>query len=947
MPSRDDNRSLSTEQRWIPPSTIRRDALTPESRNDVIFRKVRGILNKLTPEKFAKLSNDLLNLELNSDVILKGVIFLIFEKALDEPKYSSMYAQLCKRLSEESANFENTQKQGIGSGSLHQQHQQHQHQHQHQHHRGISSATSAAGGNNHNHVQHQHQQEAGGKRSNDSTFTRLLLNKCRVEFENRSKANEAFELKQGELSAEDEERRQNAKRKMLGNIKFIGELGKLEIVSNSILHRCIQQLLDKRRGGSRGDQAEDIECLCQIMRTCGRILDTDKGALLMEQYFKRMSVLAKNSELPLRIRFMLRDCIELRQNGWVPRKATSTEGPMPINQIRNDNDDHPGRQGHLGLGGHQGGGGGGHSGPGSFYNRNRGDDPGSRGMNSDLFRRMGRVSFDVDNLGIIPLTSAGFAMSSPFSPNGFGPPQPPAPTSNTYGPGRHNQRNQPPANFYPNQNRNQNNYQGKHNQQQHNSPQNFNNNGNKESVRFNKHKLIGPPEEISLRPSANSMTFKQPNINPNITTTNGGIDLFPGRIPESPLMRAAAMRKPSPPLIPKDPPATVVIKQAPLDKQKRERKDKGPTKEEVMKKVNALMDDFVSHGNIPNAITAFKELKIPERFLRWAVHTIYSNGTERNDAERTLAANLVSQMRKENVINAQQFHDGWKELVNSIAEKESAVPCIASHTAQLTARAIIDGMMQLADLAAVTENGQHYPLFLLTLQQLHKIQDKQTLMEIFNDSKVNLISQLPEAEKTKERLGEILEDRDLTFLYPLLRIQGDMWKQLESDPSPNSLYKWIKEKLDPSHHSDPGFINALMTVLLKYITQETTFPLGTNPAVIPDKSLQEKEVALLSKYQRMLQTLLPTIESQVTAVHSLQVFCLSQGFPKGMLLRWFIALYDLSIIDEDAFMRWKEDVNDAYPGKGDALFQVNAWLTWLAEQPSEDEDEEEDEKGDN
>lgn len=87
--------------------------------------------------------------------------------------------------------------------------------------------------------------------------------------------------------------------------------------------------------------------------------------------------------------------------------------------------------------------------------------------------------------------------------------------------------------------------------------------------------------------------------------------------------------------------------------------------------------------------------------------------------------------------------------------------------------------------------------------------------------------------------------------------------------------------------------------------------------------MQEKEVTLLSKYQRMLQTLLPTIESQVTAVHSLQVFCLSQGFPKGMLLRWFIALYDLSIIDEDAFMRWKEDVNDAYPGKGDALFQVH------------------------
>lgn len=72
----------------------------------------------------------------------------------------------------------------------------------------------------------------------------------------------------------------------------------------------------------------------------------------------------------------------------------------------------------------------------------------------------------------------------------------------------------------------------------------------------------------------------------------------------------------------------------------------------------------------------------------------------------------------------------------------------------------------------------------------------------------------------------------------------------------------------------------------------------------------------------MLNTLLPTLESQLTAIHSLQVFCLSLNFPKGMLLRWFNALYDFSIIDDEAFLKWREDVNDAYPGKGEALFQV-------------------------
>lgn len=72
-----------------------------------------------------------------------------------------------------------------------------------------------------------------------------------------------------------------AKRKMLGNIKFIGELGKLEILSEHILHKCIKELLVRRKGE---DPSEDLECLCQIMRTCGRILDTDKGKIFKRNF---------------------------------------------------------------------------------------------------------------------------------------------------------------------------------------------------------------------------------------------------------------------------------------------------------------------------------------------------------------------------------------------------------------------------------------------------------------------------------------------------------------------------------------------------------------------------------------------------------------------------------------------------------------------------------------
>ena len=53
------------------------------------------------------------------------------------------------------------------------------------------------------------------------------------------------------------------------------------------------------------------------------------------------------------------------------------------------------------------------------------------------------------------------------------------------------------------------------------------------------------------------------------------------------------------------------------------------------------------------------------------------------------------------------------------------------------------------------------------------------------------------------------------------------------------------------------------------------------------------------------------------------MFCFNKQVPKGMLLRWFVALYEADVIEESVFLKWKEDVSDTYPGKGKALFQVS------------------------
>ena len=46
----------------------------------------------------------------------------------------------------------------------------------------------------------------------------------------------------------------------------------------------------------------------------------------------------------------------------------------------------------------------------------------------------------------------------------------------------------------------------------------------------------------------------------------------------------------------------------------------------------------------------------------------------------------------------------------------------------------------------------------------------------------------------------------------------------------------------------------------------------------------------------------------------------------GMLLRFFVHFYDMEIIEEEAFLAWKEDITQEFPGKGKALFQVNLLL---------------------
>merc|ERR1719287_36108 len=67
-------------------------------------KQIKALLNKITKEKFDKLSTQMCDMPILSYEMLTLVIKLVYEKAIGEPYLSDMYANLCYRLSEKVKN---------------------------------------------------------------------------------------------------------------------------------------------------------------------------------------------------------------------------------------------------------------------------------------------------------------------------------------------------------------------------------------------------------------------------------------------------------------------------------------------------------------------------------------------------------------------------------------------------------------------------------------------------------------------------------------------------------------------------------------------------------------------------------------------------------------------------------------------------------------------------
>ncbi|XP_062046561.1 eukaryotic translation initiation factor 4 gamma 3 isoform X9 [Lepus europaeus] len=867
VPVKEDVHLKKAENAWKPSQKRDSQAEDPENiKTQELFRKVRSILNKLTPQMFNQLMKQVSGLTVDTEERLKGVIDLVFEKAIDEPSFSVAYANMCRCL--------------------------------------VTLKVPMA-----------------DKPGNTVNFRKLLLNRCQKEFEKDKADDDVFEKKQKELEAasapeertrlhdELEEAKDKARRRSIGNIKFIGELFKLKMLTEAIMHDCVVKLL-------KNHDEESLECLCRLLTTIGKDLDFEKAKPRMDQYFNQMEKIVKERKTSSRIRFMLQDVIDLRLCNWVSRRAD--QGPKTIEQIHKEakieeqeeqrkvqqlmtkEKRRPGVQ-RVDEGG---------------WNTVQGA-KNSRVLDPSKFLKITKPTID-EKIQLVPKAQLGSwgkgssggakasetdaLRSSASSLNRFSALQP-APSGST---------SSTPLEFDSRRTLTSRGSVGREKNDKplasaSSRPNTFTRGGSSKDL------LDNQSQEEQRREMLE--TVKQ-------LTGAADVERSSSEAGRSKARESVVKPETSAVSVPDKP---------------------SLSEDEVERKSKSIIDEFLHINDFKEAMQCVEELNA-QHLLHVFVRVGVESTLERSQITRDHMGQLLYQLVQSEKLSKHDYFKGFSETLELADDMAIDIPHIWLYLAELVTPMLKEGGISMRELIVEFSKpllpvGRAGVLLSEILHLLCKQMSHKKVGALWREADLNWMDFLPEGEDVhnfllEQRLdfmesdsscvSEALSKKELSAEELYKRLEKLI---IEDKANDEQIFDWVEANLDESQMSSPTFLRALMTAVCKaaIIADCSTFRVDT--AVI------KQRVPILLKY------LDSDTEKELQALYALQASIVKLDQPANLLRMFFDCLYDEEVISEDAFYRWESSKDPAEQnGKGVALKSVTAFFTWLREAEEESED---------
>uniref|UniRef100_A0A8C7JTG4 Eukaryotic translation initiation factor 4 gamma 3 n=1 Tax=Oncorhynchus kisutch TaxID=8019 RepID=A0A8C7JTG4_ONCKI len=804
-----------------------------------LFRKVRSILNKLTPQMFNQLMKQVTDLTIDTEERLKGVIDLVFEKAIDEPGFSVAYGNMCRCLT--TLKVPMTDKPGT-----------------------------------------------------TVNFRKLLLNRCQKEFERDKVDDVVFERKQKELDSaqssdqerlrlELEEAKDKARRRSIGNIKFIGELFKLKMLTEAIMHDCVVKLL-------KNHDEESLECLCRLLTTIGKDLDFEKAKPRMDQYFNQMEKIVKERKTSSRIRFMLQDVIDLRLHNWVSRRAD--QGPKTIEQIHKEakiEEQEEQRKVHQQL-----------------LSKDTKRRP---GQSHDM--SIGRKTMD-EKIQLGPRASLNWmkgssggakASDSELSRSGGG-----GASLNRYSALQSTQSHQttPPA----------------------------------QNLEYDTRRTLGSRSSAGRERSEKPLS-PAPSRPGSFVRGGSAKELLesPALSPEEPRRElespSVSEDKTEPERSSAREPAEPVVAQSP---------DRPALSEEEMeRKSRAIIDEFLHINDYKEAVQCVDELDMSSQ-LHVFVRVGVESTLERSQITRDHMGKLLFQLVQQDILARSQFFKGFADTLELADDMAIDIPHIWLYLAELLSPVLRDRGFSMRELFSELSKpllpvGRAGILFSEILHILCKQMSHRKVGTLWRESGLSWSDFLPEGEDVQDFISEQKlqfteadcsshEAALATTALSLVVLNQQLERLLLEDmASDEQIFDWVEANLDESQMSSSPFLRALMTAVCKAAVKDESASCRVDVAII------QRRLPVLLKY------LNSDTERQLQALYALQALIVTLDQPPNLLRMFFDCLYDEDVISEDAFYKWETSKDPAEElGKGVALKSVTAFFTWLREAEEESED---------